>query len=100
MRERTGWRYSGRMTQVVTISASTAAAAFDTLRIPQRVPAVIAAKEARKMADRQIKGITADELEETPNIIQSTEVALDLMTKGNKQPQAGLRQALKSYEDF
>ncbi len=34
------------------------------------------------------------------NIIQSTEIALDLMTKGNKQPQAGLQQALKSYEDF
>jgi hypothetical protein len=87
------------MTQVVTISASTAASAFEALRIPQRVPANMVAKEARKMADRQIKGTTADEFEETPNIIQSTEVALDLMSKGNKQPQAGLQQALKYYED-
>ena len=88
------------MTQVVTISASTAAAAFDTLRITPRVPTSIAAKDARRIADRQLKGTTADEVEETQNIIQSTEIALDLMTKGNKQPQAGLQQALNSYEDF
>lgn len=88
------------MTQVITISASTAAAAFETLRIAPRVPASIAAKEARRIADRQLKGAAADEVEETQNIIQSTEIALDLMTSGNKQPQAGLQQALKSYEDF
>lgn len=64
------------------------------------MPASMAAREARKLADRQIRGTTVDEFEETPNIIQSTEVALDLMSKGNKQPQAGLQHALKSYEDF
>lgn len=89
------------MTQVVTISASTAAAAFDSLRIAPRVPASMAAKDARRIAERQLRGVeAADEHEEMPNIIQSTEVALDLMTKGNKQPQAGLQHALKSYQDF
>ncbi|TVZ63865.1 hypothetical protein [Rhizobium mongolense] len=86
------------MTQVVTISASTAAAAFETLRIAPRVPTSIAAKDARRIADRQLRH--DQELSETASIIQSTEVALDLMAKGNKQPQAGLQQALKSYEDF
>ncbi len=88
------------MTQVVTISASTAAAAFETLRIAPRVPTSMAAKDARRIADRQLKGRHDQELSETASIIQSTEVALDLMAKGNKQPQAGLQQALKSYEDF
>ncbi|PKA39068.1 hypothetical protein [Rhizobium sullae] len=88
------------MTQVVTISASTAATAFETLRIAPRVPASMVAKDARRIADRQLKGRSGQELNETASIIQSTEVALDLMTKGNKQPQAGLQQALKSYEDF
>jgi hypothetical protein len=88
------------MTQVVTISASTAAAAFETLRIAQRVPANMAARETRRMAERQVRGVAAAaDLEESPNIIQSTELALDLMTKGNKQPQAGLQQALRSYEE-
>jgi hypothetical protein len=32
-------------------------------------------------------------------VINSTEVALDLMTMGQKQPQASLRQALKLYEE-
>jgi len=88
------------MTQVVTISASTAAAAFESLRIAQRVPPNMAAKETRRMAERQLRGVAAaDDLEDSPNIIQSTEVALDLMTKGNKQPQAGLQQALRSYDE-
>jgi hypothetical protein len=88
------------MTQVVTISASTAAAAFEALRIAPRVATGIAVKDARRMADRQLKNTSSIDPDDTSHIIQSTEVALDLMTKGHKQPQTGLRQALKYYEDF
>jgi hypothetical protein len=84
---------------VGTISASTAAAAFETLRIPQRVPASTAAKEARRAADRKSKGGNVQDVNEPSNVIQSTEVALDLMTMGQRQPQAGLKQALRFYED-
>jgi hypothetical protein len=87
------------MTQVLTISATTASSAIEALRPLQRVPASIAAKEARRLADRQTKTDSGENIDETANIIQSTEVALDLMTKGNKQPQAGLKQALQSYGD-
>ncbi|MBB2751182.1 UNVERIFIED_ORG: hypothetical protein GGI57_001860 [Rhizobium aethiopicum] len=87
------------MTQLLSISANTAAVAFESLRIPQRVATSTAARDARRIADRQLKADSPDQVEEPSNIIQSTEVALDLMAKGNRQPQAGLRQALQSYED-
>ncbi|MBY5413772.1 hypothetical protein [Rhizobium leguminosarum] len=85
------------MTQLLSISANTAAVAFDSLRIPQRGTA---ARDARRVADRQLKAEGSQEIDEPSSIIQSTEVALDLMAKGNRQPQAGLKQALRSYEDF
>ena len=87
------------MTQLVSISANTAALAFESLRIPQRVATGTAARDARKLAERQLHQSGTDP-EETANVIQNTEVALDLMTKGFRQPQAGLKQALQSYEDF
>ena len=86
------------MTQLVSISANTAAVAFESLRIPQRVATGTAARDARKIAERQLNQ-SGEDPEETTNIIQNTEVALDLMTKGYRQPQAGLQQALQSYED-
>ncbi|RFB93845.1 hypothetical protein B5K08_11970 [Rhizobium leguminosarum bv. trifolii] len=87
------------MTQLLSISANTAAVAFESLRIPQRVATSTAARDARRIADRQLKADSPDQVEEPSNIIQSTEVALDLMAKGNRQPQAGLKQALQSYEE-
>jgi len=93
-------RYGDGMTQLLSISASTAAIAFESLRIPQRVATSTVARDARRLADRQLKADSADEIDEPSSIIQSTEVALDLMAKGNRQPQAGLEQALRSYEDF
>ncbi|MBB4572946.1 hypothetical protein PYR71_25665 [Rhizobium sp. MC63] len=87
------------MTQLLSISANTAAVAFESLRIPQRVATSTAARDAKRIADRQLKAENPDQAEEPSSIIQSTEVALDLMTKGNRQPQTGLRQALQSYED-
>ncbi|MBB3657106.1 hypothetical protein FHX15_002334 [Rhizobium sp. BK650] len=86
------------MTQLGSISASTAALAFESLRIPQRVATGTAARDARKLAERQLNQ-SGEDPEDGASVIQSTEVALDLMTKGFRQPQAGLKQALQSYED-
>ncbi|MBA9029576.1 hypothetical protein ACU8NH_11460 [Rhizobium leguminosarum] len=88
------------MTQLLSISANTAAVAFESLRIPQRVATSTAARDARRAVDRQLKAEGTEEIDEPSSIIQSTEVALDLMAKGNRQPQSGLKQALRSYEDF
>ncbi|MBB4290229.1 hypothetical protein GGE16_002269 [Rhizobium leguminosarum] len=88
------------MTQLLSVSANTAAIAFESLRIPQRVATSTVARDARRIADRQLKAENPDQADEPSSIIQSTEVALDLMAKGNRQPQAGLKQALRSYEDF
>ena len=93
-------RYCAGMTQLLSISANTAALAAETLRIPQRVANSTAARESRRLADRQLKAESTEGVDDPSSIIQSTEVALDLMTKGNRQPQAGLKQALQSYEDF
>ncbi|MBX5192053.1 hypothetical protein HJB86_24615 [Rhizobium sp. NZLR3b] len=87
------------MTQLLSVSANTAAIVFESLRIPQRVATSTAARDARRIADRQLKADSPDQAEEPSSIIQSTEVALDLMAKGNRQPQAGLKQALQSYDE-
>ena len=92
-------RYCAGMTQLLSISASTAAIALETLRIPQRVATSTAARDSRRLADRQLKAEGTEGIDDPSSIIQSTEVALDLMEKGNRQPQAGLKQALQSYED-
>ncbi|WP_160004008.1 hypothetical protein [Rhizobium sp. 18055] len=84
---------------VGTISASTAASAFEALRIAPRVSASTAAKDARKVADRKRQADAGQITDETAAVINSTEVALDLMTMGQKQPQASLKQALKLYEE-
>jgi hypothetical protein len=84
---------------VGSISASTAAAAFESLRIAPRVSTAAAAKEARKIADNRRKADAGQDTDESAAVINSTEVALDLMTMGQRQPQAGLRQALKLYEE-
>ncbi len=84
---------------VGSISASTAAAAFEALRIAPRVSASTAAKDARKVAERQRQTDSGQDTDESAAVINSTEVALDLMTMGQRQPQAGLKQALKLYEE-
>ncbi|MBB3966631.1 MULTISPECIES: hypothetical protein [Rhizobium] len=84
---------------VGSISASTAAAAFEALRIAPRVSASTAAKDARKVAERQRHADADEGPDETAAVINSTEVALDLMTMGQRQPQAALQQALKLYEE-
>jgi hypothetical protein len=84
---------------VVSVSATTAAAAFESLRIAPRVSASMAAKEARKIAERRRHADAGGRTDESAAVIHSTEVALDLMTMGQKQPRAGLQQALKLYKE-
>lgn len=84
---------------VVSISADTAVAALESLKIPKRVAASTAAKEARRLSERREKVDAGQDIDDTASIIQSTEVALDLMTMGQRQPQASLNQALKFYEE-
>lgn len=84
---------------VGNISADTAVAAFESLKIPPRVSASTAAKEARRISERRTKIDSGQDLDESAVVIQSTEVALDLMTMGQRQPQASLKQALKLYRE-
>lgn len=82
-----------------SISADTAVVVFESLKIPPRVSASAAAKDARRISEKRQKIDSGHDVDESAAVIQSTEVALDLMTMGQRQPQAGLRQALKLYEE-
>lgn len=85
------------MTQVITVSANTAAYAMEALKPQARVPSSMAAREAKRLAARQERDIGGVD---TPLLtISSTEVALELLTMGNRQPQTGVRQAIESYEE-
>ena len=86
------------MVEVVSISAYTAAWAMDAAKPLARVPASIAAREARRMELRQKRdGSDDDKIEEAAPAIQSTAVALDMMIEGERQPQATIQQAIESY---
>lgn len=86
------------MVEIVGVSASTAAWVMDAAKPPARVPVSIAAREARRMEKRQERqDASDDEIDSTVPAIQSTAVALDMMTEGNRQPQSTMKHAIDSY---
>jgi hypothetical protein len=88
------------MVEVVNVSAYMAAWAADAAKPPVLVPAAIVARNARKSELRQRQvGAADDELESSSLVIQSTDVALDLMMQGESQPRSTLRHAIESYAD-
>ncbi|PZM13190.1 hypothetical protein [Rhizobium tubonense] len=88
------------MVEVVNVSAYMAAWAADVAKPPVLVPSSIAARDARKLQKRQERdGATDNDIESPTLVIQSTSVALDLMTQGNSQPRSTLRHAIESYAE-
>jgi hypothetical protein len=89
------------MVEVVTVSAYTAGWAMEALKQPIRTPATIVARDERRREIRQEHDGADDEgdVESALPTIQSTEVALDLLTEGNRQPQSNFQQVVKAYSD-
>lgn len=86
------------MVEVTTVSAYTAGWAMEVLKPEPRVPTSIAAREARRIELRQEKeDADEDDLESTVPVIQSTEIALDLLNEGNRQPRSTVQHAIDSY---
>ncbi len=81
------------------ISATTAAAAFESLRIPLRKPNIIAAKEARRVAEHQASDGEAEPDAEPNMVIHSAEVALNLLDLGFHHPEQNFRHAQDAYEN-
>jgi hypothetical protein len=89
------------MVEVVTVSAYTAGWAMEAVKQPARTPASIVAREARLREIRQERGGASDEgdIENAIPTIQSTEVALDLLTEGDRQPKSNFQQVVKAYSE-
>jgi hypothetical protein len=92
--------WKNAMVEVVNVSAYMAAWAADAAKPPVLVPASIAARDARRLQKRQQRdGVTDIEIDSPSLVIQSTSVALDLMTQGNGQPRSTLKHAIDSYTE-
>jgi hypothetical protein len=87
--------------EVVTVSAYTAGWAMEAAKPPARTPASVAAREARLREVRQARDGDADEddVESLVPTIQSTAVALDLLTEGDRQPRSSIQQVIDAYSE-
>lgn len=88
------------MAQVLTVSGYTAGWAMEALKPAVRTPPSVEAQEKRLRQVRQENdGIDQDDIESLTPTIQSTSVALDLLTEGNRQPPPSVEQVIASYAE-
>ena len=90
------------MTQIVTISANTAALNIETLRTPRRVSVKDQVADVKADADRNAKALeNVSDPEAIDNIIPAIKVGIDVLTTG-KQPQQqySLQQVEAAYRDL
>ncbi len=87
------------MVQVLTVSAYTAGWAMEALKPPIHAPASVVAREKRLREIRQERdGISdAGDIEGPLATVQSTSVALDLLTEDNRQPRPTVQHVIDSY---
>lgn len=90
------------MTQIVTISANTAALNIEALRTPRRVSVKDQVADVKADADRNAKALeNVSDPEAIDNMIPAIKVGIDVLTTG-KQPQQqySLQQVEAAYRDF
>lgn len=90
------------MTQIVTISANTAALNIEALRTPRRVSVKDQVADVKADADRNAKALeNVSDPEAIDNIIPAIKVGIDVLTTG-KQPQQqySLQQVEAAYRDI
>ncbi|WP_312406979.1 hypothetical protein [Rhizobium sp.] len=90
------------MTQIVTISANTAALNIEALRTPRRVSVKDQVADVKADADRNAKALeNVSDPEAIDNIIPAIKVGIDVLTTG-KQPQQqySLQQVEAAYRDL
>ncbi|GGF83784.1 MULTISPECIES: hypothetical protein [Rhizobiaceae] len=90
------------MTQIVTISANTAALNIEALRTPRRVSVKDQVADVKADADRNAKALeNVSDPEAIDNMIPAIKVGIDVLTTG-KQPQQqySLQQVEAAYRDL
>lgn len=90
------------MTQIVTISANTAALNIEALRTPRRVSVKDQVADVKADADRNAKALeNVSDPEAIDNMIPAIKVGIDVLTTG-KQPrqQYSLQQVEAAYRDL
>ncbi|PWE56512.1 hypothetical protein DEM27_08985 [Metarhizobium album] len=84
------------MTQVVTVSANTAAYAMEALKPAQRVARKQYVQEAvRTFEATANEGV--DETDSIPDVIRTASAELSMMNFGDNQPQASVQEAIDAY---
>lgn len=90
------------MTQIVTISANTAALNIEALRTPRRVSVKDQVADVKADADRNAKALeNVSDPEAVDAMVPAIKVGIDVLTTG-KQPQQQytLQQVEAAYRDF
>lgn len=90
------------MTQIVSISASTAAIAIEALRPGRRVSAKDQAADIKADAERNARRLqNAGEIDEDEFVVHAPTVSIDVLTTGQQpRQQATFRQAQSAYRDM
>ncbi|SMC81993.1 hypothetical protein [Rhizobium sp. RU36D] len=89
------------MTQVVTVSAHTAAYVAEAMKTPPKVSRSTHVKETRKSVDKEAPSEDIYTAQISATVSDSTSSALKFMTGGHQSKQnASLQATLEAYESF
>jgi hypothetical protein len=90
------------MTQIVTISANTAALNIETLRAPRRVSVKDQVRDVKADADQNLKRAeNVGDPQAVDNMVPSAMVGLDFLATGQRQhQQLSMRQVEAAYRDM
>jgi hypothetical protein len=90
------------MTQIVSISANTAALNIETLRIPRRISVKDQVRDVKTDADQNAKRAeNVSDPQALDAMVPAVTVGLDLLTTGQRPPQqTPLREVQAAYRDL
>jgi hypothetical protein len=90
------------MTQVVSVSANTAAYVMEAAKPARRVAAADQARDVRVDADRNAQRLTSADVTDVQGLIPAVPLAFDVSTGRSRQqqPQTSLRYAKDAYEEI
>lgn len=88
------------MTQVLSVSANTAAYVADNLRVLNRTPRTNTVEESIKALARRLNNGEDHKIYTTSGVMRPTSLSLYFMTSSlNQQPQANWKQVEDAYEE-
>lgn len=90
------------MTQVVSVSAQTAAYAMDAVRPARRIAAADQARDTRVDSDRNAQRMVGGDVSDVQGLIPAVPLAFDITTgrPRQQQPQTSMRHAEEAYKEI